>query len=423
LVPPVTPSTSHPPDGPPASRGGAGHRLGAALLSRDFRLLWGGAFLSTVGTWMQKVAQSWLVLSLTGSAWYLGLDAFLGELPLLLFTLIGGVIADRYNRRRLLIGSQIVQLLSAGTLAVITFSGVVQVWHVLLLSFLTGCAQAFGGPAHQSLLPSLVPRQHLPNAIALNSIQFNLSRLIGPVLAGIVIATFGTAAVFGLNALSYLAVVAALVAISARHVPPRGAGSLVQQLQGGLRHVRRDRTLTSLIAIAFLSALLGLPLQTFLPVVAQEIFGQGVAEYSRLMAWSGGGAVAGALVVAWMGRYRGMGRAVLILQALFAVLIIGIAWSRTLPLTYLLLVLGGAAGIMTTSLVTSLVQLVAPDELRGRVLSIYMVAFRGGMPLGSLVSGALIASLGITTVLTINGALLCLAAVWFLARRGGVTEI
>jgi predicted MFS family arabinose efflux permease len=197
----------------------------------------------------------------------------------------------------------------------------------------------------------------------------------------------------------------------------------VQQLQGGLRHVRRDRTLTSLIAIAFLSTLLGLPLQTFLPVVAQEIFGQGVAEYSRMMAWSGGGAVAGALVVAWMGRYRGMGRAVLILQALFAVLIIGIAWSRTLPLTYLLLALGGAAGIMTTSLVTSLVQLVAPDELRGRVLSIYMVAFRGGMPLGSLVSGALIASLGITTVLTINGALLCLAAVWFLARRGGVTEI
>jgi predicted MFS family arabinose efflux permease len=372
---------------------------------------------------MQKVAQSWLVLSLTGSAWYLGLDAFLGELPLLLFTLIGGVIADRYNRRRLLIGSQLVQMLSAGTLAVITFSGVVQVWHVLLLSFVTGCAQAFGGPAHQSLMPSLVPRHHLPNAIALNSIQFNLSRLIGPVLAGIVLATVGTAAVFGLNALSYLAVVAALVAISARHVPPKGAGSLVQQLQGGLRHVRHDRTLRSLIAIAFLSTLLGLPLQTFLPVVAQEIFGQGVAEYSRMMAWSGGGAVAGALVVAWMGRYRGMGRAVLVLQALFAVLIIGIAWSRTLPLTYLLLVLGGAAGIMTTSLVTSLVQLVAPDELRGRVLSIYMVAFRGGMPLGSLISGALIASLGITTVLTINGVLLCLAALWFLARRGGVTEI
>jgi predicted MFS family arabinose efflux permease len=398
------------------------HRLGAALLARDFRLLWAGAFLSTVGTWMQKVAQSWLVLSLTGSAWYLGLDAFLGELPLLLFTLIGGVIADRYNRRRLLIGSQLAQMASAATLAVLTFTGVVAVWHVLLLSFVTGCAQAFGGPAHQSLIPSLVSRRDLPNAIALNSIQFNLSRLIGPVLAGIVLATFGTAACFGINALSYLAVVFALVAISARHVPPRHVGSLVDQLRGGLRHVRDDTTLMSLIVIAFISTFLGLPLQTFLPVVAQEVFGQGVAEYSRMMAWSGGGAVAGALAVAWMGRYRGMGRVALLVQSAFAIFIIGVAWSRTLPLTYLFLVFGGAAGIMTTSLITSLVQLVAPDQLRGRVMSIYMVAFRGGMPLGSLVSGALIASLGITVVLTVNGALLCLGAIWFLVRHRGVAD-
>lgn len=396
--------------------------MGAALQSRNFRLLWGGAFLSTVGTWMQKVAQNWLVLSLTGSAWYLGLDAFLGELPLLLFTLIGGVVADRYDRRRLLIGSQVLQMLSAAALFVIVVTGVVHVWHVLLLSFVTGCAQAFGGPANQSLLPSLVPKRDLPNAIALNSIQFNLSRLIGPVLAGVVLAAYGTAVCFGVNALSYLAVVAALVAISVPHVRPVGRHSLGHELRGGLRHVRHDPTLRSLIVVAFLSTFLGLPMQTFLPVIAQQIFGEGVALYSTMMAWSGGGAVLGALIVAWMGRYPGMGRMVLMLQAVFALLIIAVAWSRSLPLTYLLLVCAGVAGIMTTSLLTSLVQFVAPDALRGRVMSIYMMAFRGGMPLGSLVSGALISSLGITTVLTINGSLLCGAAVWFLMRPGGVHD-
>lgn len=406
----------------PPSRGGVGQRLGAALQSRNFRLLWGGAFLSTVGTWMQKVAQNWLVLSLTGSAWYLGLDAFLGELPLLLFTLIGGVVADRYDRRRLLIGSQVLQMVSAGALFLLVVSGTVHVWHVLLLSFVTGSAQAFGGPANQSLLPSLVPRRHLPNAIALNSIQFNLSRLVGPVLAGLVLAAYGTAVCFGINALSYLAVVGALLAITVPHVRPTGRQSLTSELRGGLQHVRADLTLRSLIVVAFLSTFLGLPMQTFLPVVAQQIFGQGVGLYSTMMAWSGGGAVLGALIVAWMGRYPGMGRMVLVLQGVFALLIVCVAWSRSLPLTYALLVLSGVAGIMTTSLLTSLVQFVAPDHLRGRVMSIYMMAFRGGMPLGSLVSGALISTLGITTVLTINGTLLLVAAVWFLARPGGVHE-
>lgn len=409
------------PEPPPA--GGVLHRLGAALLSRNFRLLWIGAFLSTVGTWMQKVAQNWLVLSLTGSAWYLGLDSFLGELPLLLFTLIGGVVADRYDRRRLLIGSQVLQLSSAASLATLVYLGRVEVWHVLLLSFVTGCAQAFGGPANQALLPSLVPIRHLPNAIALNSIQFNLSRVLGPLIAGGALATVGMAACFGLNAVSYLAVVAALLAMHVPHQRPAFGTSLVHELKGGLQHVRQDRTLVALITVAFLSTFLGLPLQTFLPVIAQQVFGEGVGLYSTMMAWSGGGAVIGALIVAWMGRYPGMGRVVLAVQALFAVLIIGVAWSRSLPLTYALLVCAGLAAIMTTSLVTSLVQFVAPDALRGRVMSIYMVAFRGGMPLGSLVSGALVSSIGITPVLTVNGALLCGSAIWFYSRPGGMHDI
>src|SRR5687768_5392313 len=193
-------------------------RAFAALTYRDFRILWLGAFASTIGTWMQKVAQSWLILDLTDSSFFLGLDDFLGQLPILLFTVLGGVIADRHDRRRLLMGSQYVQMTTAFALAALVWTGHVTIVHILALSFVTGLAQAFGGPAYQSLMPSLVPRAHLPNAIALNSIQFNLSRIIGSLLAGAALAAFGTAICFGLNGLSFLVVIAALLSLSVKHI-------------------------------------------------------------------------------------------------------------------------------------------------------------------------------------------------------------
>ena len=406
-----------------AALAGALRRLGAALTSRDFRILWLGAFTSTIGTWMQKVAQSWLVLSLTGSAWYLGLDSFLGELPILLFTLVGGVVADRYSRRLLLVSSQVVQLSAAALLAGLVWFDVVRIWHVLMLSCVTGLAQAFGGPAYQALIPSLVPKRDLPNAIALNSIQFNLSRVLGPALAGAALASVGIAACFGLNALSFLAVIAALALLRAPHVPPATTKTMLHEMKGGLEYVRNEATLVSLIIVALSSTFLGLPMQTFLPVLAQQVFGEGVDAYSRMMSFSGAGAVVGALAVAWLGRFDGMGKVLLQLQAVFSLLMIAVAWSRSIPLTYVLLFIAGVAAIITTSLVTALVQLVAPDGMRGRVMSIYMVAFRGGMPLGSLVSGALASHIGLPAVLTINGVLLCAAAVYFLTRNDGVVHI
>src|SRR5689334_14877945 len=181
-------------------------RIAAALTYRDFRVLWFGAFTSTIGTWMQKVAQNWLVLTISGSssAFFLGLDSFLGELPILLLTLVGGVVADRYDRKRLLLSSQYIQMTAAFTLAALVYWDVVRIWHVLTLSVITGLAQAFGGPAYQSLLPSLVGKNDVPNAIAFNSIQFNLARVIGPLLAGAALAAFGMVACFGLNALSFI---------------------------------------------------------------------------------------------------------------------------------------------------------------------------------------------------------------------------
>jgi len=400
-------------------------RIGAALTYRDFRVLWIGAFTSTIGTWMQKVSQNWLVLTLAGSssAFYLGLDSFLGELPILLFTLIGGVVADRRDRRQLLLMSQYIQMATAFALAALVYWGQVRIWHVLVLSTITGLAQAFGGPAYQSLLPSLVDRQHLPNAIAFNSIQFNLARVIGPLMAGGALATFGMVACFGLNGLSFLAVIAAILMMRVRHTPSTTATRLGQELAGGFAYVRAHPEFTAMAALGFAATFLGNPLLTFLPLFAQDVLHGDVRLYTQLMACAGIGAVAGALVVAWLGRFAHMGRTLLILQVAFGTVVVLFASTRLFWLNGVLLFGAGACMVMVFSMLSSLVQLNAPNEMRGRVMSIYMVAFRGGMPLGSLVGGWIANQTSAPTVLTVNGILLSLLAVFLLTRTRGVRTL
>jgi MFS family permease len=400
-------------------------RIAAALTYRDFRVLWTGAFTSSIGTWMQKVAQSWLVLTISGSAsaFYLGLDSFLGELPILLFTLIGGVVADRRDKRQVLLRSQYVQMSTAFTLAALVYFDVVRIWHVLTLSVITGMAQAFGGPAHQSLLPSLIDKEHMPNAIALNSIQFNLARVIGPLLAGAALTAFGMAACFGLNGLSFLAVILALCSLHIRHTPPTNPRRMGEELRTGLSYVRHEPGLIGLTFLAFATTFLGTPLLTFLPVFAQDVFRGGVGQYTQLMACAGIGAVSGALVVAWRGRSAGMGRTLLVLQLTFGALVLLFAVTRTIWINSVLLFGAGACMVMVFAMLSSLVQHIAPNEMRGRVMSIYMVSFRGGMPLGSLVAGYLATRTSAPTVLTINGALLSILAGWFLLRPQGVREL
>jgi MFS family permease len=400
--------------------------VAAALTFRDFRLLWLGALLSSIGTWMQKVAQAWLIVTLTGtaSAFYLGLDSFVGEVPILLFTLIGGVVADRANRRHLLLVSQCVQMVSAFTLAALVFSDRVHIWQILTLSFMTGVAQAFGGPAYQSLIPSLIPKETLPNAIALNSIQFNLARVIGPVIAGVALTAFGMVACFGLNGVSFLFVIAAIMALHVRHVPPTGAARLRDQLKGGLHYVRDQPQLMTLTILGFISAFLGLPILTFLPVIAKDVFQQDVALYTRFMTVAGIGAVLGALVVAWVGKHRHMGLLLLTTQALLGIVAVGFSLSKTIWISEVLLFLGGAMLVTCFSMTTSLVQLLAPHELRGRVVSIYMVAFRGGSPLGALVSGWLVTQIGSAPyVLALNGGLLTIVALIVMTRDHGLREV
>jgi MFS family permease len=415
------------PPGPGEARPSAVVRTFRAFTYRDYRLLWAGAFTSSVGTWMQEVAQNWLILTLTGSAFLLGLDAFLGDAPFLAFSLFGGVLADRMDRRRILLGSQIVQLSSAFLLAGLILTGSIQVWIILTLSFVVGLAQSFGGPAYQALVPTLVDRKDLDNAVALNSIQFNLARVIGPVLAGLAFYKLGAAACFGLNGLSFLAVIAALLALK-RGALEKGVQTpepFLESLKAGLRSVRDARPLRGLIALAFVGSFCAMPLVTFLPVFARDVFHRDAKGYSTLLAAFGIGAVAGAIAIAGFGHVHRKGIVAVAMQASFGALMVGFAVSRVPILSYAILFAAGASLMIVFAMFMTLVQSNVEDRLRGRVVSVYSLAFRGAMPLGNLVAGALASFLTAPRVLVLDGIILVLVGSTVLVRhaRSGVTSL
>ncbi len=386
--------------------------------------MWAGAFTSSVGTWMQEVAQNWLILTMTGSAFLLGLDAFLGDAPYLLFSLFGGVMADRVDRRRILLRSQYVQMASAALLAVLLLAHGVQVWMILTLSFVVGLAQSFGGPAYQALVPTLVDREDLPNAVALNSIQFNLARVIGPVLAGVAFYKLGAAACFGLNSVSFLAPIVALLLLK------RGGGTVAPKegvlasLKTGLSAVRDARALRGLIVLSFVGSFCAMPLVTFLPVFARTVFHRDAKGYSILLAAFGVGAIFGAMGVAAFGNVRRKGALAVGMQMLFGGLMAGFAVSRTPLVSYVLLALAGAALMVVFALFMTLVQSNVDDRLRGRVVSVYSLAFRGAMPLGNLTAGALASLFTAPRVLVANGVVMILVGTIALLRgREGVLSL
>lgn len=363
---------------------------------------------------MQQLAQSWLVYEISHSPELLALDTFLGEVPIFLFSLLGGVVADRQDRRKLLLASQLIQLSCAFGLASLLFADMVQVWHILTISFIVGCAQSFGGPAYQALVPSLVAKEDLPNAIALNSIQFNLARVIGPVLGGLAMANFGAAWCFTLNGVSYIAVIASLLALPKRlPIIPKNE-SVFDSLKQGLNFVRTRETMVSLIALGFLMTFFGLSVLTFLPVVARDILHLDANGYSQLMSISGVGSVAGALIVAGLGNVRRKGGIAMMLLIVLGLLNVAFALSTTFWISCVLMFFSGACLIAVFSLVTSLVQLRTEDHMRGRVMSVYNVFFRGGRPFGSLLTGQMISYASASTALAINGALLAALGGWFL---------
>jgi predicted MFS family arabinose efflux permease len=389
-------------------------RVFKAFQYRDFRLMWIGACTSSIGTWMQIVAQGWLIYRLSHSAFLLALDQFLGGIPIFLFSLIGGVVADRVERRKILLSSQYVQMATAGLLTILVGTGLVHVWHILCLSFISGLAQAFGGPAYQALIPTLVEKDDMPNAIALNSIQFNVAVMVGPALAGQALAKLGEKWCFGLNALSFLAPIVSLSLISARFLPAKTAESMFASLKQGIQFARKQSSMEALILLAFCMTALGMPMRTYIPVFVKDIFHRGPETYGNLLSLMGFGSIFGSLVIASAGNFKKKGRVALVALILLGASISGFAFSTSVPLSGVILVLAGASMMAVFATVNSLVQLITTNEMRGRVMSVYNVAFRGGMPMGNLLSGWLVPVFTAPVVLGVNGFLLILLALYFL---------
>jgi predicted MFS family arabinose efflux permease len=398
-------------------------RVFKAFQYRDFRLMWFGACTSSIGTWMQIVAQGWLIYRLSHSAFLLALDQFLGGIPIFLFSLIGGVVADRTERRKILLVSQYVQMASAGVLTVLVATGWVHIWHILCLSFLSGLAQAFGGPAYQALIPTLVDREDMPNAIALNSIQFNMAVTIGPALAGQTLARFGETWCFGLNAISFLAPIISLSMIAARYLPATTTESMFGSLKQGIKFVRKQGSMEALTLLAFCMTALSMPMRTYIPVFVKDIFGRGPETYGNLLSLMGVGSICGSLAVAGIGNMRKKGLFALTMLICLGAAISGFSLSKSLPLSYAMLLLVGASMMAVFATVTSLVQLITTNEMRGRVMSVYNCAFRGGMPMGNLVSGWLVPMFTAPVVLGVNGLVLILVAVYFLVVQRRVAAL
>jgi predicted MFS family arabinose efflux permease len=394
----------------------------SAFAYRNFRLIWTGAFLSSIGTWTQDVALAWLIHTRMHDPFYLGLRAFASDAPLLTFMLLGGAVADRVDRRRILLISNILQMALAAALGLLYATGRLGIIPILVIAALTGLTQSQSAPTYQAVITSLVPPRQIPNAVALNSLQFNLSRAIGPAIAGLLLARAGTGACFAVNAISFLAVIVAVMQIELP-AAPAPKGTLGESLRAGLRHVAHDPLLSSLTLLGAAGALLAFPLITYLPVIAGDVLKTGVGGFSALLSSFGAGAIAGAVTTAHRGHVPHRGRTMLAALLVYGVTVTAAMASRVQILSMALLFVAGASLVTAFSTLNSLVQENAPGDLKGRVLSIYGLAFRSGTPLGALIAGALVRSLGAPRVLGAFAVLLALLALGNLAWNARVRDL
>jgi MFS family permease len=360
-----------------------------ALRNPNFRLFWSGNFLSNIGTWMQNVAQGWLVLLLTNSAFWLGVVGFAGSIPFLLFTLFGGVIADRADKRRLLLVTQTAMMILAFSLATLAWFKVITVWEVAAIAFLNGVAMSMNAPSYQAMVPRLVKREDLTNAIALNSAQFNMSRILGPSLGGYAMAAFGVAGNFFLNGVSFLAVLWALVRIKYPDEKPARHESMWSSLRGGFAYLHENKQMLVLMWMTVAASLFGFPFLTFIPYFAKVQLNAGESGLGWLLASSGLGAVLGAMTVAVAGMIRHRGRVLTLSGVAFFLAIIGFCYSHSFALSECLAFVEGYCGITMISCFNVSIQHLSSDEMRGRVMSIYATSFLGLPPLGALLAGEL----------------------------------
>jgi MFS family permease len=367
----------------------------AALRHRNFALLWVGVIVSNIGIWMQNVGQSWLVLQLTNSPLWLGLLGLSFAIPMVTLPLIGGVVTDRVHRVRLLYVTQTGQMLLAFGLTITTYLGIVTVWQILLVSFLWATLLAFDNPARQALVYDLVPQEDLLNALSLNAATYTGAALIGPALAGILLVPFGAAVLFFLNAVTYLAVIFALMAM--RGVVSRGSAaptSLGKAVGTGLTYAWKTRYVLGLLTLSALAAVFGRSYQALLPIFARDIWDAGASGYGLLLSAAGAGALIGALGLAAFGRDWRQGVLMVISGIAFSVLLVLFALSPSFGLGLLLLFAAGVAATVFTTLISTQLQITSPHELRGRVMSLYAITLIGLPSLGALAVGAMAESLG-----------------------------
>jgi len=373
-----------------AMEGGRFPQLARALRNPNFRLFWSGNFLSNIGTWMQNVAQGWLVLLLTrNSAFWLGVVGFAGSIPFLFFTLFGGVIADRVNKRRLLLFTQSAMMILAFLLAGLAYWRVITVWEVAVIAFLNGTAMSMNQPSYQALVPRLVKREDLTNAIALNAAQYNMSRILGPTLGGYAMALMGVAGNFFLNGLSFLAVLFALTRIRYPVEKEPRPESMMASLRAGFRYVRGRPQMFVLVGMIAVSSLLTMPFLVFIPYFARVQLGAGASGMGWLFGASGAGAVLGAITVAWLGNVRRRGWVISLGGAGVMAAVVVFCYTHIFALSVFLMLLEGYGMILTISSVNVAMQQLSSDEMRGRTMSIYGTCFLGLPPLGALLAGEL----------------------------------
>jgi MFS family permease len=388
-----------------------------ALGHRNFRLFYAGFVVSLLGSWMQRVALSWLVLELTDSAFYVGLVDAVSMLPVLFFTLWAGVVADRFPRRGIVLVTQSGAMVFSAILAVLVFAGAITVWHILVLATLIGLTHAFDIPARHALMVDLVGKGDLTNAIALNSSAFNATRVVGPAIAGGIIGVVGVAMCFVLNSVSFLAVIGALLLL---RLPPfkrrEGLRSPWKDLREGFRYITSDvRSSTLVLNIAAFS-IFGVPVFVLMPVMTRDVLGLGADAFGWMMSAVGVGALTGALGLAVFGHRLPRGRLLSIAAAAFGVFDVAFALSRSLPVSLVALVMLGFSMITMTALTNTLLQTIAPDELRGRVVAFYAWAFLGIAPFGALQAGWIAERIGTPNALAIGGTVCVVAAALLLLR-------
>jgi MFS family permease len=388
-----------------------------ALTHRNFRLFFFGQGISLVGTWMQTLALGWLVLELTNSPFAVGLNSALRAIGVLVFTLYAGVVADRVDKRRLVIVTQALQMVEALTLAVLVWTGVVAVWQVMVLAAFVGVVNAFDIPTRQSFIVELVGKDDLMNAIALNSSAFNAARVVGPAVGGALIGLVGVGMCFFLNGISYVAVIAGLLAMRLPAFQPRPrTGTTWAGFREVVAFLREDRRVGTLVLLTAVLSVFGFPFLVMMPVVARDVLHVGATGFGALTAAVGVGAMVGALAIAVnSGRIRSTGRLMAVGGTSFGVLLVLFALSRSFVQSLLLLALTGCAMIVNNALTNTMLQTSVPDGLRGRVMGFYSFVFVGMSPLGALQAGALAERFGAPWAVGVGGAVCALAvtlAVW-----------